>query len=187
MAEPEIAPADLQDWQCFCQYDNSGLDEYCAACGLSRKDSAAQIEKAAQAELTQAAARQAPQPGVPQPAGDVVAQAFASGAAGCARPDLAFHGNGLSLLGLALLVALLSAITLGIYSFWGQVSITRWVARNTTLDGRALDFIGTGWQFLGLCLLHGLLCAITASIWMPWAAVAFTRWYLANTVYAETA
>lgn len=187
MADPETVPAEMQDWQCYCEYDNSGLDAYCARCGLSRQDSAAQIEQAAQAKLAQAAARQAPRPAASQQAGAAVAQAFAAGGVGYARPELAFNGNGLSLLGLVLLVALLSAITAGIYSFWGQVSITRWVARNTTLDGRALDFVGTGWQFLGLCLLHGILCAITASIWVPWAIVAFTRWYLANITYAETA
>jgi hypothetical protein len=187
MTEPGIAPADLQDWQCFCEYDNTGLDAWCARCGLSRQDSALKIEQAEQAVLALAEAQQLAAAPVQQPAGAAFAQAFAPGGAGTSRPELLFQGNGLSLLGLALLVALLSAITLGIYSFWGQVSITRWLARNTTLDGRPLDFSGTGLQFLGLCLLHGLLCAITFSIWLPWAMVAFTRWYLANIFYADTA
>lgn len=187
MTEPGPAPVDLQDWQCYCEYDNTGLDAYCARCGLSRQDSTAQIERAAQAELAQAAAQQQTAAALPQQAGAALAQAFTAGSAGYARPELSFQGNGINLLGLVLLVALLSAITCGIYSFWGQVSITRWILRNTTLDGRPLDFSGTGMQFLGLSLLHGLLCAITLSIWLPWAAVAFTRWYLANIYYAEAA
>ena len=186
MADTGLPAAGLEDWQCYCDYVNTGLDTTCARCGLTQLESIAQFEQAALAKQARAAEEQIRQASRRQPAGTDVAQALAASGTGAEKVALQFDGRGLDLLGLLIVVSLLSMITLGIYGFWGQVRIMRWLVNHFRLYGRRLDFTGTGLDFLGIVLLNWLLCAITLGIYTPWAFVNLTQWYQGQIVYAAS-
>lgn len=58
----------------------------------------------------------------------------------------------------------LSIITLGIYRFWGKTRWRRFLWRNTTLDGDALEYRGTGLELLIGAILVILLISIPFGI-----------------------
>lgn len=69
---------------------------------------------------------------------------------------LKFHGTGGELFGIFIINLLLSIITLGVYSFWGMVKITKYIYQNTEFLGDRFDFHGTGMErFVGF--LKGIL------------------------------
>jgi uncharacterized membrane protein YjgN (DUF898 family) len=78
---------------------------------------------------------------------------------------LEFRANGIDFFGQYLLIGLLSAITAGIYSFWGYARMRRFILEHTFVDEKPLHFDGTGGQFLGNSLIILLLSAITLGIY----------------------
>lgn len=77
-----------------------------------------------------------------------------------------YTGTGGSLLGLMLVNALLTVVTLGIYSFWAKSKVRRFHYAHTEVDGNAFEYHGTGGDLLrgtlrvmGIMLLLGLVFA----------------------------
>lgn len=97
---------------------------------------------------------------------------------------LEYRGTALDLFGQMLVVGLLSAITLGIYSFWGIVSIRRHVLGCTFAGSEPLEFTGTGGQYLGLSITVFFLTLITLGIYslLGCAVVRQVRWDAENTL-----
>ncbi|MCB1190523.1 MAG: DUF898 domain-containing protein [Leptospiraceae bacterium] len=63
---------------------------------------------------------------------------------------LKFYGSGGDLFGIFIVNLLLSIVTLGIYSFWGTVKITKYIYENTELLENRFDYHGTGMErFVG--------------------------------------
>jgi len=60
----------------------------------------------------------------------------------------AFHGDGASFFGIHLVTMFLSALTLGIYSFWGRVKIRRFLYSQTEFAGERFAYHGTGMELL---------------------------------------
>ena len=64
--------------------------------------------------------------------------------------SVAWAGSPWELVGLSIVNFLLSAITLGIYSFWGRTEVRRRIWSSIRLDGEPLAYTGTGKElFLG--------------------------------------
>ena len=97
---------------------------------------------------------------------------------------LEYRGTALDYFGQMIVVALLSAITLGIYSFWGFVKLRQHVLTNTVVDGMPLQFTGTGGQYFGVAIVSGLFTMVTLGIYglLGCAMVRQLRWDTENTV-----
>ena len=74
------------------------------------------------------------------------------------REQFMFTGKGSSLFVLYLKNIFLSIITLGIYSFWARVNITRYLYRNTMFMETSFDYHATGLErFLGFLKALGIV------------------------------
>lgn len=70
---------------------------------------------------------------------------------------LSFHGDGGTLFGIYLMSALLSMITLGIYSFWGRTKVRAYLWGQTEFDGDRFAYHGTGQElFIGWLKVVGV-------------------------------
>ena len=61
---------------------------------------------------------------------------------------LHYHGEGGALFGLLLINALLTMLTLGIYSFWGRTKVRQFHYNETEMDGDRFAYHGTGGELL---------------------------------------
>lgn len=61
---------------------------------------------------------------------------------------LSFHGAGGTLFGLYIVSALLSVVTLGIYSFWGRTKVRQYLWSQTEFAGDRFTYHGTGKELL---------------------------------------
>jgi uncharacterized membrane protein YjgN (DUF898 family) len=76
-----------------------------------------------------------------------------------------YHGTGGSLFGLMFVNGLLSAITLGIYSFWARTKIRQFHYSNTEIDGDRLTYHGTGGELLVGSLKAGAILFGIGLLW----------------------
>jgi len=95
-----------------------------------------------------------------------------------------FQGRGLSFLWLLIWTTLLTLITVGIFTPWAYTAQQKWIARNTTVDGKPLEFTGTGLGLLGNWLLVFILTTITLGIYVPWGYCRLKRWEINNLHFA---
>lgn len=97
---------------------------------------------------------------------------------------LEYQGGAIDLFFENFVLMFFSALTLGIYFFWGHARLRRHIITNTTLDGEPLQFTGTGVQFLVLALINTLLTIITLGFYaiLGFAAVRQLRWDVGNTL-----
>lgn len=89
-----------------------------------------------------------------------------------------FHGEGGALFGIYFVGGLLSAITLGIYSFWARVNVRHYLYGHTELAGDRFQYHGTGRE-----LLIGTLKAI--ALFVGLIAVAGGIGYLTHPVVGQ--
>jgi uncharacterized membrane protein YjgN (DUF898 family) len=92
------------------------------------------------------------------------------------RQKLGYHGTGGALFGLMLINALLSVITVGIYSFWGRSKVREYFYGETELAGDRFTYLGTGGELLrgwlkaaGILIVLFLVLGIVAALIMPGA------------------
>lgn len=95
---------------------------------------------------------------------------------------LDFKGTGGDLFGKVIGGALLTAITMGIYAPWFQVSLLKYVYGTTTIRGTrrgdlSLEFTGTGGELFKIGLLGALLTGITIGIYAPWFMANLIRYF----------
>ena len=98
----------------------------------------------------------------------------------------AFTGSGARLLGLMLVNALLTVLTLGIYTPWAIVEAIRYAtdgaeARGADTRPIRLRFDGTGGEAFPILLKGFLLSIVTLGIYLPWFACEMVRWTGAHT------
>ena len=106
--------------------------------------------------------------------------ADAGRAAGPSRP-MEFVGEASPLLGIVLLNLLFNILTLGFYRFWARTNVRRYLWRNMTVEGEALEYTGRGMElFLGF-----LLIAVTVflPIFLISTAVTFFQNPVAEGIY----
>ncbi len=75
---------------------------------------------------------------------------------GASSHELRYDGSAAELFGLWLKTLFLTILTLGIYSFWGQTQIRKYLVGHLMLDGERFEYTGTGKE-LGYGFLKGLL------------------------------
>lgn len=90
-------------------------------------------------------------------------------------PDLIrkpeFHGDGGTLFGIYFVNALLTVITIGIYSFWGKTKLRTYLYGQTEFDGDRFAYHGTGMELLrgwlkavGLLLVAALAAGVAMAL-----------------------
>ena len=84
---------------------------------------------------------------------------------------LRYHGTGGSLFGLILVNALLTILTLGIYSFWAKNKVRQFHYSHTELDGDRFAYHGTGGELFngalnafGVMLVLGVVFAMASAV-----------------------
>ena len=92
-----------------------------------------------------------------------------------------FSGSFWGLLGYNFLVAFVSMLTLGIAFPWMCCVKQRWVARNTVICGKRMQFDGTGAQLIGKYLLWSFLTIITFGIYGFWLSLSIKKWITKHT------
>lgn len=105
------------------------------------------------------------------------------------KPDLTkdsyFDGNGLTLLGMYIVSAILCTITLGLATPWRLCKIKRWEKEHTVIDGKRLKFTGKGGSLLGHWILWEFLTIITVGIYAFFVHVALKKWEMKHTFYED--
>ena len=95
--------------------------------------------------------------------------------------DSKFTGGLLGLIGISILMALLSAVTLGIGLPWALCMKQRWYTKHTHIDGMQLVFDGTGGQLFGKYIIWVLLTLITIGIFSLWIPLKMQAWITEHT------
>jgi uncharacterized membrane protein YjgN (DUF898 family) len=105
--------------------------------------------------------------------------------------SLAFNGEGGELLGTFIVGILLTYVTLGIYSFWFQVKLWKYMAQKTTatLEGGnyGFDFVGTGGENFKINIVGLILTSITFGIYGAWLYCNLMRFQFENTAILNRA
>jgi uncharacterized membrane protein YjgN (DUF898 family) len=101
-----------------------------------------------------------------------------------------FTGTGGGLFAKYLVGVILTALTLGIYTPWFLVNLTRFFEENTTAttgDGKTyvFNFSGTGGTLFGTFIVGYILTAVTLGIYAPWFLVSIGRFLTNNTKLME--
>lgn len=85
---------------------------------------------------------------------------------------LRYHGQGGDLFLLLLTNALLTAITLGIYSFWGRNKVRQFHYSHTEMDGDRFAYHGTGGELLvGALKAFGIIFAVVLGLGIVFALI----------------
>jgi hypothetical protein len=174
---------DFQDWECICGYVNEGIDDSCLRCSSERDAATAELNRQREAELIAAQLAKLEEQRAAEDRAAAVQQAKSLQASRLL--GLQFRGRPGDFLGQFLLISLLCLVTFGIYSAWGSARTLRWIADNSTLQGRRLAFTGKGLDILLLQLLQGLLISVTFGIYTPWAIANMVKWFNEHVEYAE--
>ncbi len=87
-----------------------------------------------------------------------------------------FDGGLLGLLGVKILSAFVSMITLGFA--WPAMYCfeKRWIYKHTVVGGYRLKFTGTGMQLFGKYILWTFLTIITIGIYGLWLPIKYQKW-----------
>jgi len=95
--------------------------------------------------------------------------------------------NGIDLFGQYLLIGFLTAITAGIYTFWGYARMRRFVLQHCFVGDRPLNFTGSGGQYLGNIIIIFLLTLITVGIYsfLGMGTARILKWDAENSIIPE--
>ena len=91
-----------------------------------------------------------------------------------------FDGSVLGLIGVSLLTAFLTTITLGLAGPAMACYRLRWIYKHTCIGGYRLKFTGKGWGLFGRCLLWGFLTIITIGIFGLWVPIKYKKWEISH-------
>ena len=98
-----------------------------------------------------------------------------------------FTGRLIGLIGVSILQWLISVCTIGIAVPWAVCIKERWVAKNTTIDGKKLTFDGKGIQLFGNYIKWLLLTVITIGIYSLWLGIKMKQWVVKHTHFVPEA
>ena len=98
--------------------------------------------------------------------------------------NLEFRGRWLNVYGNLILIAILSAITLGIYVPWGYARWQRIVTENTYFEDQQLEFDGSGAEVFVQFIIIGFYTLITLGLYLilGFSATRMLRWQYAHTL-----
>jgi uncharacterized membrane protein YjgN (DUF898 family) len=87
-----------------------------------------------------------------------------------------FDGRLIALIGINLLTALVSIVTLGFALPAMYCFKKRWIYASTVVNGYRLKFTGTGAQLFGKYILWTFLGIITCGVFMLWWPIKYQKW-----------
>lgn len=94
-----------------------------------------------------------------------------------------FEGNILGFIGVNILAAIITLLTLGIATPWAMCIKYRWEIDNTTIDGKRLQFTGTGGDLFVHYIKWWVLTIITFGIYGFWLYINLIKWRVENTEF----
>ncbi|MRZ80127.1 DUF898 family protein [Paeniclostridium sordellii] len=94
-----------------------------------------------------------------------------------------FEGNLLGLIGVSILAAIISFVTLGIATPWAMCIKYRWEIDNTVVDGKRLKFVGSGTDLFFQYIKWWILTIITLGIYGFWLYINVIKWKVENTTF----
>lgn len=94
-----------------------------------------------------------------------------------------FEGNLLGLIGVNILAAIISFVTLGIATPWAMCIKYRWEIDNTVVDGKRLKFVGSGNDLFFQYIKWWILTIITLGIYGFWLYINVIKWKVENTTF----
>ena len=92
-----------------------------------------------------------------------------------------FDGKWYQLLGVNILTAFVTLITLSLGIYWAHCYQIRWLCGHRTISGQRMYFDGQAIQFFGKCILWTLLTIITLTIYSFWFTVKAMDWTASHT------
>jgi uncharacterized membrane protein YjgN (DUF898 family) len=100
------------------------------------------------------------------------------------RAESYFDGGLLSSIGVTILGALITILTLGICYPWAVCMKYGWEAKHTVIEGKRLNFNGTAVGLFGNWIKWLLLTLITIGIYFLWVRGALRKWRIKHTHFA---
>ncbi|CEQ27568.1 DUF898 family protein [Paraclostridium sordellii] len=94
-----------------------------------------------------------------------------------------FEGNLLGLIGVNILAAIISFVTLGIATPWAMCIKYRWEIDNTVVYGKRLKFVGSGTDLFFQYIKWWILTIITLGIYGFWLYINVIKWKVENTTF----
>lgn len=91
-----------------------------------------------------------------------------------------FDGSLWGLIGVSLLTAFVSLITLGLAAPGLTCYRLRWIYKHTCIGGYRLKFTGRGWPLFGKYLLWFFLTVITIGIYGFWVPIKYKKWEISH-------
>lgn len=91
-----------------------------------------------------------------------------------------FTGGVLGWIGHIIVFMLVNSITLGIAFPWMICYMGRWIAKNTTIEGKSVEFVGSGAGLFGNWIVWLLLSIITFGIYSLWVPTKVIKWIVKN-------
>ena len=95
--------------------------------------------------------------------------------------DTVFYGSMLRLLGINILCALIIVISLGILTPLAECIKLRWLAKNTIINNRRVQFRGKTLSLYGKYISWAFLTLITLGIYGFWVGIKKINWEVENT------
>lgn len=90
--------------------------------------------------------------------------------------DSKFTGGVVGCFGYGFLMGLIITISLGIATPWAVCMYAKFVANNTTIDGKKVEFKGTGSSLFGNYIIWFLLVIVTLGIYSFWVTPKMISW-----------
>lgn len=94
-----------------------------------------------------------------------------------------FDGGLLQLIGVIIIGALVTMLTLGICAPWAIVKVYNWEIEHTVIEGKRLKFDGTAMELFGNWIKWLLLTIITLGIYSFWVNIALKKWKVKHTSF----
>lgn len=95
-----------------------------------------------------------------------------------------FTGGLLGLIGINIVAAIISIVTLGICVPWAVCLKQEWYAKHTIIKGKQLKFEGTGIGLFGHYIKWFLLTIVTVGIYAFWLNIKMKQWVVSKTTFA---
>lgn len=95
-----------------------------------------------------------------------------------------FDGGLAGLIGIKILAALITGVTLGICLPWALCMKYNWKIKHTVINGNRLKFTGTAMGLFGNWIKWLLLTVITFGIYGFWVQIKLEKWIVKHTVFA---
>ena len=92
-----------------------------------------------------------------------------------------FTGGLLGMIGIGILQAIITVLTLGIGVPWAICLKESWYVKHTVIDGHKLTFDGNGAQLFGNYIKWFLLTIITLGIYGFWLSIKMKQWVTKHT------